>query len=104
MTARGIGEEIVSWFLQRRDLRFLLNRAVILAPDILAGEFDINHCCMNVGVAHQVHQSRQRKAGAHHVGPEGMTKAVSIGPRNVTAMAMMAKQGTEAKGCLSRHR
>jgi hypothetical protein len=71
---------------------------MILAPDILAREFDIKHRGVNVRVAHQAHQSRQRKAGTHHVGSEGMAKAVSIGLRNVTAAAMMAKQGAEASG------
>ena len=50
---------------------------------------------------HEVHESRQRDSGPHHVGSERMTKPMGIGLWNLAPFSVMAKQRAETGG---RHR
>jgi len=83
----------------------------IFTPDILGGEFDVEHGGANLGVSHQVHQGRQGDSSPRHVGSEGVAKAMGIGLGNFAAQAVMAKQraqpvcshGAAALAALQRH-
>jgi len=70
-----------------------------LAPYVLRRELDIEHGGVNVGVAHQPHEGRQRDAGAHHVGPESVSEAMRICLKHLGQTAVIAKHSAQAGRC-----
>ena len=77
---------------------FLLNSEEILAPNILGRKLNIKHRGFDVGMSHQVHQSGQGDAGAHHITSKGVAEAMRVGMGNPCADAMVAKQRAKAGG------
>jgi hypothetical protein len=47
---------------------------------------------------HEVLESRERDAGAHHVRSESMAEAMRVGRGNLAAYTMMAEQRAKASG------
>ena len=76
----------------------IANRLLILAPDILRREADVNHGCLDVAMPHQVHQSGQRDPRAYHTGSKAVSKAVRVGQRHLGQAAMMTKKGAQTGG------
>jgi hypothetical protein len=70
----------------------LCRGAGILKIDVLRGDLHIVQGGFDVGVAHQLHESGQADAGAHHIRGEGVPEAVRVG-LYAGGAAMMAEQG-----------
>ena len=68
-----------------------------LAPHILGTELDIKHGSVDMGVAHEAHESRKRDACPNHIGAKGVTEAMRICLGNSGQTAVMAKY--RAKTC-----
>ena len=49
-----------------------------LLPDIAWSELHIEHGGVDVGVAHEVHERRERDSAAGHVRSEGMAKSMGF--------------------------
>src|SRR5437588_10760819 len=76
----------------------LLDGAGVFAPDVLRGEFDVEHGGRDLRVNHQLLQGRQGHRGPHNIRPKGVPQTVRVGMRDSTAHSMMTKKRAES-GC-----
>jgi len=67
-------------------------RAGVFAPDILGRKLDVKQCGVNLGVPHEVLESRQGDASPHHIRPESMTESMGVRGPDFAAPSMMAKE------------
>ena len=71
---------------------------MIFTPDILGGQFHVEHGRMNLGMSHEAHQSGYGNAGTDHIGTESVAEPMRVGVDGLSCPAMVAKQRTQAGG------
>jgi hypothetical protein len=54
---------------------------------------NVKHGGVDIRMTHEVHQGRQRDAGAHHIGAKGVSKPVRVGLQDLALPTVMAEEG-----------
>lgn len=80
---------------ESKRVRFSTARAYSLQTSFW-GELDVEHRGADLRMTHEMLESGQGDAGAHHIRSEGMPKPMGIGLGNLATGAMMAEQGAES--------
>src|SRR4030095_17065494 len=73
--------------------------AMILVPDVLGRQFDIEHGCADLRVPHEAQQGSHGHAGTDHVGAESVAEPMRAGTEDMRSAPMVTKQRAQASSC-----
>jgi hypothetical protein len=97
--AWGAEGVFVSWPQWRNGPDVLGNGALVLLPDVLWSELNIDQRGLNLCMTHELHQRGEANAPADHVGGECVPEPVRIRLRHARGLPVMTEQRTQTCGC-----